>query len=45
MSFHPIESLVSGLICCGLVRGISLTVRHRKKAIRPMKNTGTHVRT
>ena len=28
-SSQPIEDLASGLICCGLVRGISFSVRHR----------------
>jgi hypothetical protein len=42
---HPIEAEDSGLICCGLVRGISFTVRHRKKTISAMNSTGAQVST
>jgi hypothetical protein len=37
------EPAESGLISCGLVRGISFIVRHRKKTIRPMKASGPQV--
>ncbi len=37
MSSQPIEVFTSGLICIGLVRGMSFSVRHRKKAMRNMK--------
>ncbi len=43
MSSQPIEDDDAGLICCGFVLGISLSVRHRKKAIRPMKMNGPQI--
>ena len=45
ISSHEVECADSGLICCGFVLGISFSVRHRKKTIRPMNRTGAHVRT
>ena len=42
-SLQAIEDADSGLICCGFVRGISLSVRQMKNTSRPMKMIGTHV--
>ncbi len=42
-SSHPIDWLDSGLICCGLVRGIVLSAFQRKKTSAPMKMMGSHV--
>ena len=42
-SAHPIDDLASGLICCGLVRGISFIVRQRTKQISPMNTSGAQV--
>ena len=38
MSFQPIASSDAGLICCGLIRGITFSVRHSTKMI-TVKNT------
>ena len=43
MSSQPIDDGEAGLICCGLVFGISFSVRHRKNAIRPMKMNGPQI--
>ena len=37
MSSQPIEDFTSGLICTGFVRGMSFSVRQRKKAMTNMK--------
>ena len=37
MSSQPIEDFTSGLICTGFVRGMSFSVRHKKKAMTNMK--------
>ena len=44
ISAQPIDPFDSGLICCGLVRGISFSVRHRTKQIAAMNTIGAHVR-
>ena len=42
-SVPAIEEADSGLICCGLVRGISFIVRQMKNTSRPMKMIGAQV--
>jgi hypothetical protein len=37
MSSQPIADFASGLICTGFVRGMSFSVRQRKKQMRNMK--------
>src|SRR3954454_11948083 len=39
MSAQPIALLADGLICCGLVFGISFSVRQKKKTIAPMNSS------
>ncbi len=39
-SAQPTPDAASGLICCGLVRGISFIVRHRTMQMRAMKTSG-----
>ncbi len=43
-SSQPMAALESGLISCGLVFGISFSVRQRKNTSRPMNRIGAHVR-
>ena len=42
-SAQAIEDADCGLICCGFVRGISLSVRQMKNTSRPMKMIGAQV--
>ena len=39
MSSQPIDDFVSGLICSGLVFGMSFSVRHKKKTMSIMKSS------
>jgi hypothetical protein len=43
MSSHVTELAELGAICCGLVRGISFSVRHTRNTSRPRKRIGSHV--
>ena len=43
MSPHATSSLVSGRICCGLVRGTTLSVRQTRKTSSAMRMSGSHV--
>jgi len=39
-SAQPIDDFASGLICCGLIRGISFIVRNRTKQMSAMNTSG-----